>query len=203
MKSKLVACGCGLLSIAAVESLAASTFGRHVGLTVTGQTGCWDQSGNPISCAGTGQNGEHQSGWTVPGTYPRLLDNGDGTVIDRLTGLTWLKHANCFGPQNWANALASANGLAQGSCDLTDGSVAGDWRLPNLRELQSLIDYENSSPALPTRHPFTGVLTLFYWSSTTDAAAPNQAWHVFLSTGDVNLAHKGNNLRVWPVRGGP
>ena len=58
----------------------------------TGQTGCWDASGSPIGCAGTGQDGEYQYGVSVD---PRLTDNGDGTVSDKLTGLIWLKWGTC------------------------------------------------------------------------------------------------------------
>jgi len=59
----------------------------------SGQTACWDESGYPIDCVGTGQDGEYQGGVSVD---PRFTDNGDGTVTDNLTGLIWLKDANCF-----------------------------------------------------------------------------------------------------------
>jgi hypothetical protein len=61
----------------------------------TGQTGCWDSSGAVIACAGTGQDGELQKGAALPS--PRFTDNGDGTVTDNLTGLIWLKNADCWG----------------------------------------------------------------------------------------------------------
>ena len=96
----------------------------------TGQTGCWDASGTSETCAGTGQDGELQKGVSWPD--PRFTDNGDGTVTDNLTGLIWLKNANCFGQRTWANALSDCNNLASGSCGLTDGSSAGDWSLPNV-----------------------------------------------------------------------
>ena len=76
---------------------------------------------------------------------PRFTDNGNGTVTDNLTGLIWLKNANCFGAKDWAMALSDANTLNNGECGLTDGSVEGDWRLPNVREMQSLIDCERPS----------------------------------------------------------
>ncbi len=81
----------------------------------TGQTECWDEWGKPISCTGTGQDGEFQFGilpsvppsmgrygaYTVHGwTGTRFTDNVDGTVTDNLTGLVWLKNANCFGAQD-------------------------------------------------------------------------------------------------------
>ena len=102
----------------------------------------------------------------------RFTDNGDGTVTDNLTALIWLKNANCFGAKNWATALSDANALASGSCGLSDGSIAGGWRLPNGNELHSLIDLAQSNPALPAGHPFTGVQVNLYWTSTTGRLQP-------------------------------
>jgi hypothetical protein len=164
----------------------------------TGQTGCWDQDGNPIDCAGTGQDGEYQTGVSVD---PRFTDNGDGTVKDNLTGLIWLKDASCV-PVNWTGALALANTLSNGSCGLTDGSVAGDWRVPNIRELQSLLDYSQIEPALPSGHPFTGVYSLVYWSSSTSAHGPQYAMTAFLADGEILYYPKDNYSYVLPVRGG-
>ncbi len=166
----------------------------------TGQTGCWDGAGTSIPCAGTGQDGEYQNGASVS---PRFTDNGDGTVTDNPTNLIWLKFANCFGFGDWTNALSDANTLADGLCSLTDGSVVGDWRLPNVRELQSLIGYSNSLPALPTGHPFSGVQSSYYWSSTTFAGNPITAWGVLLDGGTVIVGNKTITGLVWPVRGGP
>jgi len=171
----------------------------------TGQTRCWDASGNPISCAGTGQDGELEKGVSVS---PRFTDNRDGSVKDNLTGLTWLKNANCFGERNWADALTASNTLASGSCGLTDSSVAGVWRLPNVKELESLIDFGQEGPALPAGHPFTGVNSFFYcWSSTTyyHATYPSDsmyAWYVSIQDGFERLITKTDTGCVWPVRGG-
>ena len=76
----------------------------------TGQKGCWDGLGAEINCAGTGQDGEFQAG--VDWASPRFTDNGDGTVTDNLTGLRWLKDADCFGARSWSEALSDANTLA-------------------------------------------------------------------------------------------
>ena len=71
----------------------------------------------------------------------RLIDNGNGTVTDNLTGLIWLKNANCTntvggvakanGYLSWANALTWSNNLANGNCGLSDGSSAAgnQWHL--------------------------------------------------------------------------
>jgi Protein of unknown function (DUF1566) len=69
-------------------------------------------------------------------------------VSDQLTGLVWLKNAACIAPANWASAVTDANQLATGQCGLSDGSSAGEWRLPNLIELDSLIDAAASAPAV-------------------------------------------------------
>ena len=82
-----------------------------------------------------------------------------------------------------------ANKLNSGECDLSDGSVEGDWRLPNVRELQSLIDY-GLKPALPSGHPFTRTYPFYYWTSTTVAGDTSYVWHVALVTGQVNYEDK-------------
>ena len=165
----------------------------------TGQTGCWDVYGNPIDCAGTGQDGDQMG---VPWPDPRFTDNGDGTVTDNLTHLIWLRNANCFGYRTWTNALSDANTLADGYCGLTDGSLAGDWRLPNVKELQSLIDFGQYNPALPAGHPFSGVQSGYYWSSTAYVGNPGNAWLVDLGFGLVGYSGKSGAFYVWPVRGG-
>jgi len=147
----------------------------------------------------TGDDGDLEMGVAWPST--RFLRHRTGVVTDMLTGLVWLENADCFGQKNWATALSDANGLASGYCDLTDGSSAGDWRLPNVRELQSLIDYGQYGPALPDGHPFLGVQLSSYWSSSTHAYNTS-GWYVHLFYGYVSNANKTIDLYVWPVRGG-
>ena len=139
--------------------------------------------------------------------FPRFTDKGNGTVKDNLTGLIWLKNANCFGTQNWDQALADANGLANGQCSLTDGSTALLWRLPNVRELLSLIDYSLSSPAIPSGTPFINVQSIApnarYWSSNVVVNNTPNAWNIDFDIGTVNRNQpKTSTYFVWPVRGG-
>jgi len=165
----------------------------------TGQSQCWDQNGTEIDCAGTGQDGQLKKGASVS---PRFADIGDGTVRDNLTGLVWLKDVNCLGQHDWTGALLAANALASGACSLTDGSVAGDWRLPNVKELESLIDF-GQTPALPAGHPFAPLDAWYYWSSTSVPFNPPYAWSVSLYSGYVDgNFHKSVPVWVWPVRGG-
>ena len=157
----------------------------------TGQVTCFDAVGTPISCGGTGQDGDWQQGIAPPS--PRFTDNTNGTVTDNATGLIWLKNANCFSALNWQSALDAVNGLAHGGCNLSDGSTAGQWRLPNLRELMSLVDWERAMPALPLNYPFINVIydagdMSPYWSATTSASATSTAWYVKWNYG-YSLTH--------------
>ena len=167
----------------------------------TGQTTCYDNSGILVDCATTGHDGENQRGVTWPN--PRFTDNGNGTITDNLTGLIWLKNANCFGMRTWNDALSDANGLKDGACGLSDGSDSGDWRLPSRFELESLLDMDNYDHALPSGHPFTDPQYFFYWSSTTNASDTLNAWGVAMGTGVVDRGRKNvHEFFIWPVRGG-
>jgi len=68
--------------------------------------------------------------------------------------------------------------------------------------LQSLVDYGQYEPPLPSGHPFSGVQSSYYWSSSTYADSANNAWSLYLNFGSVGLDVKPINYFVWPVRGG-
>jgi hypothetical protein len=181
---------------------ATTAIGNAAFVEDTGQVQCWDQDGNPRSCSGTGEDGDNQAGVNWP--TPRFSDNGNGTVTDNLTDLIWLKTADCFGLETWQQALSDANTLSTGECGLGDGSEDGDWRLPNIKELLSLVDYSQVNPAIPSGHPFSDVTSDFYWSSTSSAVGggADNAWVVNFSMGDDGDEDKNFPYHVWPVRGG-
>jgi hypothetical protein len=157
------------------------------------------KTGQTLSYA-AGDDGDLRWGVTWPS--PRFHDNDNGTATDKLTGLIWLKNANCFGLRSWDQALSDSNSLSSGTCGLSDGSNAGDWRLPNRQEIESLIDFSGYDPALPTGHPFSGLASSQYWSSTT-VYDETSAWWVNMGIGShVYGALKTGSLYVWPVRSG-
>ena len=177
---------------------------------VLGGTAFVERTGQITSYSATGgEDGDLKKGVVWP--KPRFKDNGNGTVTDKLTKLIWLKNANAFGLRTWEQALSDANTLSSGSAGLSDGSKDGDWRLPNLKELQSLIDYAYVSPALSNASgtlqwtsgdAFTGVQSdsNFYWSSTTNLYGTEYAWVVRMDIGNAGAGHKPSGCYVWPVR---
>lgn len=148
------------------------------------------ETGQTISYR-VGDDGHYQMGFEWPD--PRFTDNDDGTVTDNLTGLMWTKNAH-HGVMTWYDAIDHCNNLEHPDYD--------DWRLPNVRELQSLIDYGSVGPALPEDHPFIHVQEGFYWSSTTGAGNIDTAWHVRLHSGSIVGGEKSSEVYVLPVRGG-
>jgi hypothetical protein len=163
----------------------------------------------PFASVPLGSDGILQKGVAWPN--PRFTDSNDGTIKDNLTGLIWLKDANAFGSDTWTNALTACNTLAANGTTLTDGSVAGSWRLPNVMELLSLIDWRYGNPALPNLagtgqctpgQPFTGVQSDYYWSSTTGAGMVSIARSVSMAFGYMNVYDKTVLHCVWPVRDG-
>ena len=147
-----------------------------------------------------GDDGSLQNGIEPPTL--RFTDNNDGTVTDNMTGLIWLRNANCFDQKLWSEALSDCNSLANGICGLTDGSSPGDWHLANIKELQSLIDFGNTSPALPSDHLFTDIQPGWYWSGTPCAGLTDDVWVVNMASGFTGYFNKPSSIHVWPVRGG-
>lgn len=164
-------------------------------LPVTGQRRCYDSKGELMPCEGSGQDGEFRLDLSWP--EPRFEIN-DEVVVDRLTGLRWTKHADLAGgPVNWPDAFAAVEHLNRGA----KGKIR--WHLPNINELESLVDCGMHSPALPTGHPFTGVQE-YYWSSTTSMFEPDWAWALYLAKGAVGVGLKrGPHFFVWAVSDKP
>jgi hypothetical protein len=162
--------------------------GAGPSLAATGQAACYDVAGREIPCPGSGQDGELRVG--VPWPAPRFAEQGS-EVRDRLTGLAWSRDADPLGrPMDWPAAQAALRGLGDGG-----------WRMPDINELESLVDAATHSPALPAGHPFVNVREA-YWSSTPSGYAPGWAFCLYLHKGAVGVGHApGPEFSAWPVRG--
>jgi len=168
-----------------------------LGLPDTGQSKCYEAR-EEIACERQdypGQDGQHLTGCSIEN---RFIDNKDGTVLDRCTGLMWQKDtADANNDQSsdvndnirWCQALDYCESL----------SFAGhsDWRLPSLRELETTIDYGR----YPAMDPVFGVLDEEYWTSTFDDA--RYAWTIAPFTGyNLNTSDINDKLYARAVRSG-
>jgi len=170
--------------------------------TRTGQTLCYDATGAIIACKATGQDGDTLKGSIWLRT--RFLDLSNKTMLDTLTGLIWSKDANAPGPvacnpaitKNWQASLDYVK------CLNTNSYLGfGNWRLPNRNELSSLVDYAQlNQAAWLTVQGFTGVQSVYYWSSSTSEDSTSDAWGVDMGDGDIDGDDKTYSQFIWPVR---
>jgi hypothetical protein len=134
-----------------------------------------------------------------PGRF-KILKKFDGAaVFDKETGLVWEQSPDSDQDPDdrkmWGDAGVFCNNRVVGG--------RRGWRLPTNQELASLVDPSQSSPALPPGHPFANVQSSEYWSATTDADDPGEAWRVSIDDGQVDRGNKTNdNHFAWCVRGG-
>jgi hypothetical protein len=200
------------------------------GLPDTGQTQCFDCEGAPVPCKlCLGQprpcEGFLQSALTLqdsmqgagcPNDSSRFTFHLDGTVTDNCTGLQWLQDSGETpdddndghpDPVTWCQAMEFCQDLV----------FAGhsDWRMPNVRELQSLVDYGRLAPAIAPEfglagNPSSESTTFYpYWTSTTQLSRPAAAFTVNFFDGTIFGATRvpdqfseAAKLRVRPVRAG-
>lgn len=174
-----------------------TALGGTVDLPQTGQITCYNLSGGVIPCAGTGQDGEIRAGVAWPN--PRFISSGE-CVVDNLTGLMWAKNANLpNGGRTWQGALDYVASMNSGA------GLCGhhDWRLPNVNELESLVHAgQTDSAAWLNANGFTYGHSDIYWSSSSCAGNPYNAWLVNMYYGHVGVLDKDNFYYVWPVRSG-
>ena len=181
----------------------------------TGQTSCWDSTGAlVVSCTGTGHDGEIRAG--APLAY---MDNTDGTVTDLNTGLMWEKKSDDDTIHDKDTTYSWDQAFTTHVDGLNDATFAGydDWRVPNYKELVSILDLEMNTPAVgvafnneceggcdvSTCSCTTTGSNIYYWSSTSLASSPAFAWAVNFTTGDPAGRDKDTlSHHVRAVRGG-
>ncbi len=169
-------------------------------LLETDQTDCYDPAGLPVPCPGTGQDGERK---TDTSAHARKDASGDRfrphgqIVLDQHTGLTWSRNAApAEFPLTWSESFAFIEEMNRSKASDHD-----DWRLPTRPELFSLISHSRINPSLPLDHPFEEVFTGYYWTATSCARLPDQAWYVHFGGGRVFKGMKHGSYMLWPVRG--
>jgi hypothetical protein len=178
-----------------ISGAAGLTVKSAVRLAVTGQTSRYDS--NILER----DDGALQMGVAWPD--PRFTYNANGTITDNLTGLIWLQDTGCFAAQPWSAALTTANTLVSGICGLSDGSQAGDWRLPNVNELESMTNSEQfDTITWLINQGFGNIVSGLYWSSTTFLVDSGKARSFFVLYGGLGWVDKASSLYVWPVRSG-
>ena len=133
--------------------------------------------------------------------------NGDGTVTHKKTGLMWkrcsegLSGNDCaigtITRHSWQEALQLVKTIN------SNGGFAGytDWRLPNVKELASIVERKCVSPAINTTI-FPATADGYYWSASSYADHPTRAWHVYFGDGNNDNFSKDLKLHVRLVRGG-
>jgi parallel beta-helix repeat protein len=121
-----------------------------------------------------------------------LVINTDETVTDTFTGLMWQKESTET-RMTWQNAIEY--------CENMSLSDYNDWRLPTMHELRSIVNYLKYNPAMDQDF-FSGILSAFYWSSTSNANDTGRAWGVNFFNGSDRYYAKDSSYFVRAVRGG-
>jgi hypothetical protein len=149
----------------------------------------WSANWNPLPDSGLAaghplldQDAQHQA------VSPAYQKNTDQTVTDLRTGLVWIASDGDI-QRTWQDAATYCNELAF--------SGQTDWRLPTKFELESIVDYGRSYPAL---NQVFSCQNSFYWSATPYMPNPSYAWSVFCPDGADHWVHKTNNYYVRCVR---
>ena len=148
-------------------------------------------------------------------TPPRFVDNGDGTVTDNKTGLMWEKKtdSNVGDTYTWSRSGAAPDGtlftsfLATMRCDISANGSCGlaghyDWRIPNISELQTIVDCSQPNCLDPIFGPRPASFS-FYWSaSSLGDLTSGIAFGVFFLDGSAAHDTKDDSQSVRAVRGG-
>jgi hypothetical protein len=186
----------------------------------TGQTTAYtaNKKDNIAAAVAVPDDGTVQAGASLSYT-----DNGDGTITDNNTGLMWEKKGDNGGLHDKDNGypwtgLGSNETVWDWLDDVNAEGGTGfagynDWRLPNAKELQTLVNFQNPSPMTSTAFNnncgagatvLTGSCTVAgsYWASTTWARSTGMAWGVNFYEGLLYPYDKASGLRVRAVRGG-
>ena len=146
---------------------------------------------------------------SIPATTPnsQLTDNGNGTVTDSKTRLMWkqcsegLSGTGCVAGA--AQTFTWQGALQQAQIVNNSGGFAGftDWRLPNIKELSSIIENQCYAPAINLTH-FPNTPSSYFWSASPNVDYGDSAWGVGFNDGDDSWDNKDSAFQVRLVRSG-
>lgn len=129
-------------------------------------------------------------GYYQKGIQSNLVrDDGLKVLKDNVTNLLWQDGEEIVS-KTWSNAISYCEDLSFANFE--------DWRLPSLEELNTIVDYGKSSPAI--KDGFLNTKSNSYWSSTPYRNDNSLAWIVDFSYGDDNWSYKTNSNAVRCVR---
>jgi len=189
-----------------VDTIEVAVSGCEIsGLLATGQTVAFQASKNDGI---GGFVGVDDDGTLQLGTPLSYTVSGDGlTITDNNTGLMWeikVAGSGCLhcddDTYSWSRADA-IDTIWDWLDDVNAESYAGhnDWRIPNMRELISIVDYGEDDPAI---HPDFGPTRDQYWTSTSPVPrGDDPAVRVDFGRGEVGISDRGTTLHIRAVRG--
>ncbi|MCK5807704.1 DUF1566 domain-containing protein [bacterium] len=116
---------------------------------------------------------------------------GDTIVTDLKSNLVWAQ--SFISLKTWKGALSYCEDLVSAG--------KSDWRLPDVNELKSIIDYKSTNIVID-EEAFPSTPSGYFWASTTGRYILNQAWGVSFYNGSVHSNNKSHKYFVRCVRGG-
>ncbi|HXC53608.1 MAG TPA: DUF1566 domain-containing protein [Candidatus Limnocylindrales bacterium] len=221
--SAMAAAACGDVNAngTVTSSDALAVLKEAVGQPVNLQCGAPAQ---PLKTGDTINRGSRSDGFLETGVARSFLDNGDGTITDDATGLTWEKKDNAGGIHDRDNEYTWSTGNGEINGTIVSDFLAGlnasggfaghtDWRIPNRFELETLLNAGEEVPSTwpvfattcnggCTIHTCSCTLSGYYWTSTTFQSDTSGAWAIRFNDGGVNAILKTTTLHARAVRGG-
>ena len=133
----------------------------------------------------------------------RYTDKGDGTILDKFTKLIWKKCAQGLSGDDCATGSVAIINWQQALQQANNSTFAGksDWRLPNIKELSSLVRHNCYVPAI-NEALFPNADNGGFWSSSPFLSRSNEVWVVIFGDGGGHGNHYANGGNVRLVRSG-